>query len=223
VRSVLVVAAHPDDEVLGCGGTIARHVAQGDRVHVVIAGEGAMARSAATPGSLEELKKAARRANEILGVETLTLHDYPDNRLDSIALLDVTRFVEEHVRKNAPAIVYTHHWGDMNGDHVRLSECVLTACRPTPGQTVRKILCFEVPSSTGWRGPRPDAFEPNWFVDISSTLEIKLAALKAYAHEMRDFPHARSLEAVAHLAHWRGASAGIAAAEAFVLVRNLET
>ncbi len=223
MRSVLVVAAHPDDEVLGCGGTIARHVAQGDRVHVVIAGEGVLSRGGSSRSEVDCLKEAARRASGILGTETLTLNDYPDNRLGSIASLDVTQFVEEHVKKNAPGIVYTHHWADMNDDHARLCECVLTACRPVPGQTVRRILCFEIPSSTGWRGPRSRSFDPDWFVDISSSLETKLAALTEYAHEMREFPHARSREAITHLARWRGASVGVAAAEAFVLVRNLET
>jgi LmbE family N-acetylglucosaminyl deacetylase len=217
-----VVAAHPDDEVLGCGGTIARHVALGDSVHVVITGEGIMARPGADPAELGEHREAAFRANDILGVETLTLHDYPDNRLDSVDRLDVTQFVESHVRKHAPAIVYTHHWADLNHDHTQLSECVVTACRPVPKQMIRRILCFEVPSSTGWRGPRRDAFEPNWFIDISKTLTTKLAALAEYGHELRDFPHPRSAEAVTHLARWRGATAGVEAAEAFVLARNLD-
>lgn len=222
MASILVVAAHPDDEVLGCGGTIARHVADGNEVHVLILGEGVMSRPAASRAELEPHRAAARRANEILGVQTLTLHDYPDNRLDSVDRLDVTQFVESHVRKHAPAIVYTHHWADLNHDHTRSSECVVTACRPAPEQMVRRILCFEVPSSTGWRGPQRDAFDPNWFVDISKTLAVKLAALAAYAHELRDFPHPRSHEAVTHLARWRGATVGVDAAEAFVLVRNLE-
>jgi len=223
VTSVLVIAAHPDDEVLGCGGTIARHAAQGDRVDVVIAGEGVMARSGAARSDLEDLREAARRANGVLGARSLALHDFPDNKLDSVAMLDITRFVEEHVQKNGPEIVYTHHWSDLNSDHTRLSECVLTACRPTPGQTVRRILCFEIPSSTSWRGPRSNSFDPDWFVDISDTLSTKVSALNEYAHEMREFPHARSQEAITHLARWRGASVGILAAEAFVLVRNLET
>jgi LmbE family N-acetylglucosaminyl deacetylase len=222
MASVLVVAAHPDDEVLGCGGTIARHVQMGDTVHVVIAGEGLMSRAGARRTDLEDHKKAARQANEILGVKTLTLHDFPDNRFDSVDRLDITQFLETHVQKHAPEIVYTHHWADLNHDHIRLSECVLTACRPIPDRAVRRILCFEVLSSTGWRGPRPESFDPNWFVDISEALSVKVAALDAYAGEMRDFPHARSQEAVVHLARSRGAMAGMEAAEAFVLVRNLE-
>jgi LmbE family N-acetylglucosaminyl deacetylase len=216
------VAAHPDDEVLGCGGTIARHVRSGDVVHVVIAGEGLMSRAGARRAGLADHKKAAQRANEILGVKTLVLHNFPDNRLDSVDRLEITQFLETHVQKHAPEIVYTHHWADMNHDHIRLSECVLTACRPIPDRSVRRILCFEVPSSTGWRGARPDSFDPNWFVDISRELPVKLAALGAYADEMRDFPHARSQEAIVHLAGWRGATAGMEAAEAFVLVRSLE-
>lgn len=221
MANVLVVAAHPDDEILGCGGTIARHKAKGDEVHVVIAAEGVTARGA-DRGALEALKTAASRASRLLGVDSLTLHDFPDNRMDSLALLDVTRFVEEHVEKRSPGIVYTHHWGDLNTDHAVVSRSVITACRPTPEARTRRILCFEVPSSTGWRGPVRESFEPNWFVDISSVLDRKLAALEAYAVEMREFPHARSLEAITHLARWRGAGMGVAAAEAFVLVRSVE-
>ncbi len=223
MADVLVLAAHPDDEVLGCGATIASHKARGDTVHVVIACEGVTARAEAGSDDLEKLKAAARRANAILGSDSLELHDYPDNKLDCVPALDVTRFVEERIRRHGPAIVYTHHWNDVNVDHRRLSDCVLTACRPFPGQTVRRILSFEVASSTGWFGPRPDAFDPNWFVDAGLTLDAKFAALQEYSQEMRDFPHARSIEALTHLSHWRGAAVGLAAAEAFVLVRSLET
>lgn len=219
---VLVIAAHPDDEVLGCGATIARHKASGDRVHVVIAGEGVKAREHAESGEIERLKDAARRASGVLGVDTLELHGYPDNRFDTVAALDLNRFVEEKIGRFSPRIVYTHHWGDANIDHRLLSECVVTACRPLPGQPIRTILAFEVPSSTGWLGPRGSAFEPNWYVDVSATMDAKIAALREYAGEMRDFPHARSIEAISSLSRWRGASVGMRAAEAFVLVRRLE-
>jgi LmbE family N-acetylglucosaminyl deacetylase len=221
MASVLVVAAHPDDEVLGCGGTIARHVRKGDAVHVVIAGEGLMARPGARRADLEDHKKAARQANEILGVKTLVLHDFPDNRFDSVDRLDITQFLETHVQAHAPEIVYTHHWADVNIDHRRVNECVLAACRPQPGGCVQRLLFFEVPSSTEWSGPQ-HAFAPNWFVDVTATLDLKIAALREYRSELRDFPHPRSIEAIGHLARWRGATAGMEAAEAFVLVRNLE-
>jgi LmbE family N-acetylglucosaminyl deacetylase len=217
---VLVIAAHPDDEVLGCGGTIARHVSSEDRVHVLIMGEGPMSRPGSQRAQLAQSQEDCRKANRVLGVESLTLHDYPDNRLDSVDRLDVVKFIEAHIEKISPEIVYTHHWSDLNIDHRRINDCVLTACRPAPGYGVRSVLLFEVPSSTEWRGPQ-DHFNPNWFVDISQTLELKLAALDAYSRELREFPHPRSADAIAHLARWRGATVGVAAAEAFVLARNI--
>jgi LmbE family N-acetylglucosaminyl deacetylase len=221
MASVLVIAAHPDDEVLGCGGTIARHSAAGDEVHVVILAQGLMARPQAKAEDLEALRRAAREAGDTLGVADLTLHDYPDNRLDTIPRLDVTRFIESHIERVLPEIVYTHHRGDVNIDHVRANECTLAACRQIPGQSLRRLLFFEVPSSSEW-GPGAEPFIPNWFVDISRTLDRKAAALRAYASEMRPSPHPRSEEAVTHLARWRGATAGVPAAEAFVLARNVE-
>jgi LmbE family N-acetylglucosaminyl deacetylase len=218
---VLVIAAHPDDEVLGCGGTIARHAAAGDDVHVVILAQGLMARPKARTEDLGALRESARKAGDILGVKDLTLHDFPDNRLDTLPRLDVTRFIESHVERILPEIVYTHHRGDVNIDHARANECTLAACRQTPEQSLRRLLFFEVPSSTEW-GFAEEAFNPNWFVDISRTLDKKAAALLAYAGELRPFPHPRSEEAVTHLARWRGAAAGVGAAEAFVLARNVE-
>ena len=146
MASVLVVAAHPDDEVLGCGGTMARHVSAGDDVHVVIVAQGVTARKNATAADLELHRKAAHRACEILGVTSLTLGDFPDNRLDSVDRLDVTRFIEAAIDARSPQIVYTHHCGDANIDHRIVNACALVACRPLPGQNVRRVLQFEIPS-----------------------------------------------------------------------------
>jgi LmbE family N-acetylglucosaminyl deacetylase len=220
MATVLVVAAHPDDEVLGCGGTIVKHVEGGDSVHVAVLGEGVLSRRGAQREELAQAQDACRKANEILGVHGLTLHDYPDNRLDSVDRLDVIRLVEEQLERLSPEIVYTHHWSDVNVDHYRINECVLAACRPVPGHSVKRLLFFEVPSSTEWRGPQ-DCFNPNWFVDITGSFDRKVEALEAYGRELREFPHPRSLEAIGHLARWRGATAGVAAAEAFVLGRNI--
>ena len=144
--------------------------------------------------------------------------------MDSVALLDVVKVVERHVARVAPRVVYTHHPSDLNVDHNVVHRAVLTACRPLPGSSVERILCFEVPSSSEWQAlTAAPAFAPNWFNDVSATLPLKLKALLAYASEMHPFPHPRSLEAVEHLARWRGASAGFAAAEAFVLARARES
>lgn len=227
-KSVLVVAAHPDDEVLGCGGTIAAHADNGDQVYVLIVAEGATSRHQLRDRNkviheLSSLERAAHEAGTILGVHGVELMDLPDNRLDSLDRLDLIKQIEKRVALHQPQVVYVHHAGDVNVDHRRLHEAVITACRPTPFQTVRRLLSFEVPSSTEWQPPgSAPFFQPNWFVDISAQWSRKRDALEAYASEMRPWPHARSLEALEHLARWRGAQVGCEAAEAFCLLRQLE-
>jgi LmbE family N-acetylglucosaminyl deacetylase len=225
--SVLVVAAHPDDEVLGCGGTIARHADAGDQVQVLIVAEGATSRQQhrdrnQATGELSALAQAAQQAVAILGAQGVELLDLPDNRLDSLDRLDLIKQIEERLARHQPQVVYVHHAGDVNVDHRRLHEAVITACRPMPGQPVRRLLSFEVASSTEWQPPgSAPAFQPNWFVDISAQWPRKRDALKAYASEMRPWPHARSQQALEHLARWRGAQVGVEAAEAFCLLRQL--
>ncbi len=222
-HKVLVIAAHPDDEVLGCGGSIARHRAAGDAVAVLIMADGVGSRSGADAPAAAARQQCARQAAKILGVQDLTLLAYPDNRMDEATLLDVVRDIEKVMARCVPNIVYTHHAGDVNIDHRIVHGAVIAACRPQPGHAVKQLLFFETPSSTEWRPPASHAvFAPNWFVDISATLELKLQALVAYAPELREFPHPRSLQAVEHLARWRGASAGLAAAEAFELGRLID-
>lgn len=221
-RIVLVVAAHPDDEVLGCGGTVARHAAAGDRVHVVIAGEGATARDV-DAGSKDEraaLAKAAQAAAATLGSEPPRMLGLPDNRLDTLPLLDIIKPIEAVVAEVNPDTVYTHHGGDLNIDHRIVHQAVLTACRPVPGSPVRRLYAFETLSSTEWGIGEP--FRPGHFVAIVGQLDRKRAALKHYDREMRAFPHARSFEAVDALARLRGATVGLEAAEAFVVIRDVE-
>ena len=223
--SILVLAAHPDDEVLGCGGSIAKLADKGAIVHVAFLADGVLSRpSAQTVQQLElsNRRTAARKACEILGVESVSFADFPDNRMDTVPLLNITQVVEALIVQHQPEMVFTHHVGDVNIDHRRLHESVVTACRPQLDHPTKTLLCFEVPSSTEWQltGSAP-AFAPNWFVDISATLDRKLAALEAYAAELRAWPHPRSLQGVEHLAHWRGATIGVDAAEAFILGRQL--
>jgi LmbE family N-acetylglucosaminyl deacetylase len=142
--------------------------------------------------------------------------------MDTIPLLDIIKVVEALISEHHPKLVFTHQVGDVNIDHRRLHEAVVTACRPQAGHSVKTLLCFEVPSSTEWQLPNAmQVFAPNWFVDISTTLTRKVAALEAYATELRSWPHPRSLKGVEHLAHWRGATVGVDAAEAFILGRQL--
>lgn len=221
---ILVVAAHPDDEALGCGGTMARASADGAAVHTLFFTDGVGARDAesgAVDGSAAQQRAdAARRALRQLGAAEPERLAFPDNRLDTVAMLDLARCVEATVARVRPVVILTHHADDLNVDHRRVHEAVMTACRPQPGHVVQQILCFEVASSTEWRAPRAStAFLPQLFIDVTEHLPHKLAALREYSTEMHPWPHPRSIEAVEHLARWRGATAGVGAAEAFMVAR----
>ena len=226
--NILVIAAHPDDEVLGCGGSIAKWSRAGYKVYVLIMAEGVTSRDKTRirdirKNKLFQLKESAQKAGNILGVKSVTLLDFPDNRMDSLELLDIIKEIESVVYKLKPEVVVSHHSGDLNIDHRIVHESVMTACRPQPGHPVKRILSFEVASSTEWQSQAHSTpFLPNWFEDISGTLDVKIKALKAYHSEMRKWPHARSVKAVEYLAKWRGASVGSSAAEAFVLLRELK-
>lgn len=225
MKSILVVAAHPDDEVLGAGGAMARWSAEGHEVHIVIMAEGATSRddsrdAGGRSGELQGLAACAENARKAVGAATVTLENFPDNRMDGTELLDVVKVVERHVEQHRPEIVLTHGATDVNVDHRMVHEAVLAATRPQPGHCVKTLLFFEIMSSTEWRPPASmPAFQPNYFVDITDHLPAKLAALEAYAPEMRDWPHSRSIPALEHLARWRGACVGVAAAEAFAVGR----
>ncbi len=219
-NTILVVAAHGDDEVLGCGGVMARHAALGDAVHVLLLADGETSRGA---GDTNARQKAAQAAGKVLGVQSVTCLDLPDNRMDGLPLLDVVRKVENEVERTKPQIIYTHHGGDLNVDHQVVHRAVLTACRPLPSSTVREIYGFEVLSSTEWASTDQDAtaFRPVRFVATDRYFERKVEALHCYETEMRDFPHARSYGAVEALAKLRGAQNGLAAAEAFTVLRQI--
>jgi LmbE family N-acetylglucosaminyl deacetylase len=224
--TVLVVAAHPDDEVLGCGGTIARHVAEGDRVHTVFFTDGIGARHSEAGAQRESEQvlrsESATAAAAILGTERPTYLGFPDNRLDSVDLLDLVQALETVSRPIRPTIIYTHWLGDLNIDHRCVYQSVITAFRPTEAETVRQIRSFEVVSSTEWGDRSVTApFSPTSYVDVSSFLSTKLQAIEAYGQEMRPFPHPRSPTAIEALARWRGAESGLSAAEAFVHIREI--
>lgn len=224
--NVLVVAAHPDDEVLGCGATIAKLAREGVNVHVAILGEGITSRHAdrtqADPAEFEALHRHAREVAKLLGAKGVSLRKLPDNRFDTVPLLEVVKTVEALVAKHKPETIYTHHGGDLNIDHQVTLRAVLTATRPFPGQSVRELLSFEVPSSTEWTFQRLEpVFRPNVFTDVTSTLELKLRGMERYESEAREFPHPRSLQAIEAIARRWGSVAGVAAAEAFELVRRL--
>jgi LmbE family N-acetylglucosaminyl deacetylase len=218
---VLVVAAHPDDEVLGCGATMARHAAEGDEVHVLICAQGLASRGDVSDAEIAALRDAAARAAQALRTHPPRFLGYPDNAMDTVPLLEVVQHVEAVVGELQPDLVYTHHPGDLNVDHQLVTRATVTACRPLPGSGVRGLFGFEVLSSTEWSVPGlAEPFVPSHFVDVTATLERKLEALGCYASEMREFPYPRSIEAVRHLAALRGAASGFARAEAFVPLRT---
>lgn len=223
---VLTVAAHPDDEVLGCGGAMAAHAARGDAVAILILGEGLTSRAEARIGPIRDgipaLQSDARRAAAVLGVRDVTLLDFPDNRFDSVALLEIVKAVERVKVRVRPDILYVHHWGDLNIDHRVTFDATMAAFRPLPDEVPVSIYAYEVPSSTGWAGPGPaGAFSPTHWVPVATVLEKKIAAMEAYESERRGWPHPRSPEALRAWARYRGAQVGTDAAEAFVTVRTI--
>ena len=226
--TVAIFVAHPDDEVLGCGGTIAWHIAKGDKVYVIILAEGISSREDSrkegnSSKQLNQLIKSARKAHDILGTNSIKFLNFPDNRMDSLDLLNIIKIVEKELEQIAPDTVYTHHVSDLNIDHQITNKAVITACRPYPNQAVKKIITFEVQSSTDWQQPNSNNnFAPNYYIDVSGYLTKKLKALEAYSLEMRPWPHSRSNKALKHLACWRGSTVGFKAAEAFQLIRELK-
>jgi LmbE family N-acetylglucosaminyl deacetylase len=223
---VLVVAAHPDDEVLGCGGTIARLAREGAEVHIAILGEGETSRGdKREPADRERVKALharSRQAAKALGAKQLHAFELPDNRFDTVPLLDVVKIVETLVNRLKPQTVYTHHGGDLNIDHAVTHRATLTATRTLAGAPVRELYAFEVPSSTEWAFQQFEpAFRPTMFMDIAASLEAKLEAMQAYDSEMRLFPHPRSAEALRAIARRWGSVAGLEYAEAFALIRAI--
>jgi N-acetylglucosamine malate deacetylase 1 len=222
-KKILVVVAHPDDEVLGCGGTMARHVNNRDKVHVVFMSNGVTSRMHVNDKEIENRKRAAINASNVLGVVNSSIFlDFPDNRMDTVALLDIVQTLEQVIHKIGPEVVYTHHLGDLNIDHQTTHKAVMTACRSQPGLCVKEIYAFEVTSSTEWQTPGVNPFCPNVFIDIADYIDLKKKALKEYAKEMRQPPHSRSIDNLVHLNALRGNSVGVDYAEAFVLLRKIK-
>ena len=219
-KNVLVVAAHPDDEVLGCGATVAKLAAQGCRVRTLILATGSLSRDDGSAQNVKALERTAQTAAKILGVEHISFAAFPDNAMDTVPLLEVVKRIEQETIEFQPDTVFTHHAGDLNIDHRIAHEAVLTACRPLPGASVKTIACFETPSSTEWQSIATPVFHPTLFVDCSDGMDLKRKAIDCYEMEMRPSPHARSVEQVEDIARVRGRSVGLATAEAFVLTRH---
>lgn len=223
--NVLVIAAHPDDEVYGMGGTIAKLSAEGNEVHVLIATDGSTMQYKDNP-RLDEIiikkKEETMYANEVLGVTKVHFGKLPDMKLDSIAHVNINSVIERIMRDVKPDIVYTHFYGDVNLDHQNIFKSTLVAVRPTPGQSVKELYCYRVPSSTEW-SPQTvtSTFMPNVFVDISKYSQKKYEAIKLYETEIRNYPHPRSIEYIEKFDCATGLKCGIGLAEEFMLMRKI--
>jgi len=221
---ILIVAAHPDDEVLGCGGTIARLLSERNvEVATLILGEGVTSRDKnrdrdSRKKEIEALKKNIIKANRVLGIKKVFSFDFPDNRFDTVALIDIVKVIEEVKQSFMPDTIFTHFANDMNIDHAITNKAVLTATRPMSDEPVKEIYAFEVLSSTEWNFPL--SFSPDMFVDIGDNLKKKQEAMGVYASELRQFPHPRSIEGIALNAKTWGMKVGFLYCEAFQTIRR---
>ncbi|MBE5912911.1 MAG: PIG-L family deacetylase [Pseudobutyrivibrio ruminis] len=226
MKKVLVVAAHPDDELLGLGGTIRKLVNEGIEAHAVIMAEGITSRSDtrsdADKNALVELQRDAKAASLEVGYSSIEFCGLPDNRMDEMDLLDIIKIVSKYVDKYQPDTIFTHHHGDLNIDHRLTCEAVLTACRPVGEYSVKRIYTFETPSSTEWNYNYSEPFCPNVFFDVTDTLEAKVRGMACYRSESTVYPHPRSPEALRALGKYRGSNVGCELAEGFMLLREVK-
>jgi len=225
MKKILVITAHPDDEVLGCGGIIAKY-ARYKEIYTAILGEGISSRypqrGKADKKEIVDLQKQSRKVEELLGVKETYFFGLPDNRFDTVSFLDIVKKIEEIIEEIKPEIIYTHHSGDLNIDHRITFQSVLTATRPGEDCSVKEIYSFEVPSSTEWTFQKiGNSFIPNVFEDISDTIEIKLKAFKMYESEIRKYPHPRSPESLKIIAQRWGIVVGKEYVEPFELIRRI--
>ena len=227
MNKILVIAAHPDDEVLGVGATVARHVKQGDKAACLILGEGQTSRfdqrDLAEQSCVEELHKDTLLSAKVLGYHSVDFADLPDNRFDHVDLLDVVKVIEQKIKEFSPNIIYTHYAGDLNIDHQITFRAVLTATRPVNGCPVKEIYAFETLSSTEWNFSSDiRGFRPNVFVDVEDYFIYKAEAMQHYKTELNEFPHPRSIKAMEILAQKWGSVVGRNYIEAFELVRRID-
>lgn len=219
---ILIIAPHPDDEVLGCGGTIAKHSENGDEVYLCIVTKGY------PPDWSKEFIKNERaeigKASKILGIKKTFFLDFPAAKLDTVPEKELNEGLSMCLNKVKPQMVYIPHRGDINKDHYLIFKAATVVTRPKPESSIKKVLSYEVLSETEWGVPqlKKDIFVPNVYIDISETLKDKLKAMSCYKNELKQYPHPRSLEAITVLAKKRGIEVGLEAAEAFIVIREIQ-
>ena len=221
-KRILIVVAHPDDEVLGCFGAVAKLISQGYEAYTLILGEGKTSRDEKrvvlnNTDELETLNEEIKKANETIGIKKVFVESFPDNRFDSVDLLDIVKVVSKVKEEVQPSIIFTHFENDLNIDHQITYKAVLTATRPMRGESVEEIYSFEILSSTEWNYPL--SFSPDIFFDISATIDSKLEAMKEYQSELCEYPHPRSLEGIELNAKYHGMRVGKKYVEAFKTIR----
>lgn len=226
MKKVLIIAAHPDDEVLGLGGTIAKHTKNGDEVHLLIITDGSTSqykKSKELSKIIDNKKKETEDCAKILGISTIIYGNLPDMKLDITPHIEINEVIENAINIIKPDIVYTHFWGDVNQDHIQVFNSTLVAVRPMVNQSVKEIYCYNVPSSTEWGSYNQFvAFSPNTFVDISKYFDIKQKAIECYKTELRNYPHPRSIECIKNYDKDCGLKVGVKMAESFVMIRNIK-
>lgn len=225
-KRILVVAAHPDDEIIGVGATVAKHALQGDEVRCIILGEGQTSRfdnrEDVPKEVLDNLHNDTLEAAKIIGYTKVSFADFPDNRFDQLDLLDIVKYIERVEDEFKPEVIYTHHGGDLNIDHQLTYKAVLTAARPVGTYTVKEIYSFSTLSSTEWNFTYDNQFKPNFFVDVEKYLDKKVDALKCYSSELCNFPHPRSIKGIELQAQSFGSIVGRNYAEAFMVIRMVK-
>jgi len=213
--NILVIGSHFDDEVLGCGGTIAKHIFNGDNVHVLILTDSSSTQYPGNSDIAGRKTREAREANRCLG-SVLHIESFPDMRLDTVPQCELASCISGYIERIKPEIVYTHSKNDLNKDHRMTYEASVVACRPMSG--VKKILCYEVLSSTEWG----EGFKPNYYVDITKFIGIKKGAMSEHKTELKEWPHPRSEIGLLYLASYRGSNICVPYAEAFELIREVK-
>lgn len=221
MKKVLVIAPHPDDEILGCGGTMIKHIKAGDEVFVCIATKGCL--PLFSPESVGKVRSEAKKCHNLIGVKKTFFLDFPAAMMEKVERYEMNGKVLDVIREVQPDIVFIPHWGDMQKDHQMVSEACMVALRPKYEPKVKAIYSYETMSETAWNAPNvQNEFIPNVFVDITETLEKKKDALKVFETQVSPFPDARSLESIEALAKYRGALMHVKAAEAFMLIREIK-